>query len=79
MTEEFKCDFQEFKERASAFFKRLKELPVLTRHQLDAGEKGVGLSYLNMTGTENEVYQAGIVLSLMNKASVEYIINNNIE
>lgn len=61
---ELACTFDDFKKRSKEL---LDALPDLDHDGLDNGIKMLNLSYLNMTGTENERYQASIALQLVHK------------
>ena len=64
---EFECTFEEFKTQASEFFKRLKGTPKPTSEQIEAGLHALRLAFIYVKGTENERYQAEIVLRLADK------------
>lgn len=55
------CTFQEFKQRGKEL---MDAAPTLDEDGLDNAIKMFNLSYLNVQGTENELYQASIALRL---------------
>ncbi len=58
--------FLEFKVIVADFFKLAKTMN--KPEQLEAGHKCVGIAYLSLEGaTKNEVYQAGILLTLVTR------------
>jgi hypothetical protein len=69
MNEAFATDFAGFKTMAGDFFK--KAAAGATCEQLNAGAKALGLAFVNMRGTELELHQAEIVLTLAHRKAEE--------
>lgn len=61
-------NFQEYNKIAKEFFDNVKTLNI---EELDNAYKCLGIEYLTMKGTGNEVYQASIVLRLAGRAKIE--------
>jgi len=68
----FTGDFQGYKELAAQFFRKLKAAQKLTAEQIEAGLHALNLGYIYMKGNENEIYQAGIVLTLAHQHADRY-------
>lgn len=68
----FECTFPEYKEQAAQFFRRLKDERALTVRQIEAGLHALNLAFIYVEGTENERYQAEIVLTLAHRKADEY-------
>lgn len=64
--------YPEYKEIAAEFFRKLKT-PNRTKESIELGLKCLGIGYLNLKGSDIEIYQAQILLELANKKADEII------
>lgn len=69
----FECDFRGYKQQACEFFQRLKMVQTLAPEQIEAGLHALRLAFIYLAGSDNERYQAEIVLILAQRKADEYL------
>lgn len=72
----FECTWEEYKEQAATFFRRLQAKPLMTEEQVNNGLKILGLSFIYVEEDPMFEGQAEIVLNLAHKKAHEFLWKN---
>lgn len=72
----FECTWEEYKEQAATFFRRLKASPTMTERQVERGLKAIGLAFIYVKEDPMFKGQAQIVLNLAHKKADEFLWQN---
>lgn len=72
---EFAGTFEQFKQLASDFLKRLKAAPAPTGAQVESGLHGLRLAWVYLNGTELDRSQAFTLMTIVDRTADAYLRN----